>query len=141
MVAAKNELVMPRTVLWSLIAQAVELVWGALHFLSGPEVLVTGPVLFGFGFSTVLLFAIALRRNWARIAWVMLYVFDSATEPFRSWVLSRHGGSAAAPGAADAMLILVDVIALALVFLPGSARWFIAAAGGHSGQHSASSAG
>ena len=142
MTAATGEPVMPRTVQCSLAAQAISLVWGAQRFFSGPDVVVTGPVLFGFGFSAVLLLAMACRRKWARIVWVMLYVFDSATEPFRSWILSSHRPSSLVPafGAADAIIVLLDVIALALAFLPASSRWFAVGAR-HSGRHSAAIAG
>lgn len=137
---------MPRTVLWSLVAQALSLIWGTQRFLSallsGPPVLFTLPLLCGLAFPAVLLFAMACRRNWARIAWVILYVLDSATEPLRTWILSRHGASAAAPEfqVADATLVLVDVVALALVFLPSSSRWFTSAVGNHAGQQPTASA-
>ena len=125
----------------SVAAQALSFVWEVQRYFSAPDVVVTGPVVLGFVFSAVLLIAMACRRNWARIVWVMLYVFDSATEPLRSWILSSHPSSLVRTiGAADAILVLVDVIALALVFLPSSSRWFTGT-GPHSGRHSPAIAG
>lgn len=117
---------MPRVVLCSLVLQALSLAWGVQQYFAS-AVAVTMPSVFGLATSAGLLVAMARRQNWARIAWLVLYVLAGATEPIVSAILRHHPGPVPATlGGTDVLFIALDLLALALVFLPGSSMWFCA---------------
>src|SRR5262245_40416123 len=90
MTAPRSEPAMPRAVVCSLVLQALSLGWGVQQFFSATAVVLTVPVVFGLAFSAILLVAMARRQNWARIAWLMLYVLAGATEPIVTAAVMRH---------------------------------------------------
>jgi hypothetical protein len=116
--------------LLALILNAAAVLSGAprMSRLQGTPVS-SGGAIAGLLFYAALLYAIAQRRNWARLLFAFLVVTGTILAIFFA-ALSRRMGEVSPPGLAFLLLIGAGVVCL---FLPSASAWYH---GGRNGSRS-----
>lgn len=112
----------------SLLLQFLSIAQGITLCASPPDHPGNELLYWGLGVSALLTLAMFLRQNWARFAWLWGYAVLGILQPVPALAAAA---SSAPPTFVSANLALADLfylattlLALVLVFLPSSSRWF-----------------